>query len=286
MECPLLVWMLSCNREMTPDEYDRCYRTMQTCVPHANVEYAPQSIDSCAKMVSYMLPLLMMRHRRIPRSKWRDNITSHGKRWIEQDTDSAMNPTHRLRAMIGYHLAYDRSLVGMVMTQGRQREVINIGLGIKLLNPPPVTTAITAYVESQYHKLTPLEVSFVSPREHAEDVALRRLLILIALKSAYLSAIGQPIGFDYSRLEFDFPNSKASGDGHDLLGWEFRIWQSNLGVIRGGTRVDETYQCACAFFRGTEDTKFIWQKEAKELESWVQFLNIDQLINVLPKLTD
>ena len=37
-----------------------------------------------------------------------------------------MDSNPRVRAMIGYHLAYENCLVGMVMTQGRQREVINI----------------------------------------------------------------------------------------------------------------------------------------------------------------
>ncbi len=74
MDCPLLVWMLTFNRELTaevstipilmfrpshpevslsnsngPQEYDKCYQTMRECVPHANVPYAPQSQESrCA----------------------------------------------------------------------------------------------------------------------------------------------------------------------------------------------------------------------------------------------
>ena len=32
--------------------------------------------------------------------------------------------------MIGYHLAWENSLVGMVMVQGKQRKIINIGLSI------------------------------------------------------------------------------------------------------------------------------------------------------------
>jgi 4'-phosphopantetheinyl transferase len=54
--------------------------------------------------------------------------------------------------MIGYHLAYDTNLIGMVMTQGRQREVINIGLGIKQLSASPDDLPITVWAESQHHK--------------------------------------------------------------------------------------------------------------------------------------
>lgn len=64
-----------------------------------------------------------------------------------------MNPTHRLKAMIGYHLAYESNLIGMVMTQGRQREVVNLGLGIKQLCTPSPETSIAVYAESQYHKV-------------------------------------------------------------------------------------------------------------------------------------
>lgn len=55
--------------------------------------------------------------------------------------------------MIGYHLAYDGNLIGMVMTQGRQREVINIGMGIRQMTPP-LGPSIPAWVESQYHKVS------------------------------------------------------------------------------------------------------------------------------------
>ena len=71
-----------------------------------------------------------------------------------------MNPTHRLRAMIGYHLAYENDLVGMVMTQGRQREVINICLAIKQICTSPPEASVAAYAESQYHKVRNLHICF------------------------------------------------------------------------------------------------------------------------------
>lgn len=286
MDCPILVWMLSYNRPMTQEEYDKCYRVIQVCVPHVHIPYAPQSHESIRQIVAQMLPLLMMRHRRIPRAKWKDNCNQNGKRWIEQETDNPMNPTHRLKAMIGYHLAYEDRLVGMVMTQGRQREVVNLGLGLKQLCTSSPDTSIPVWAESQYHKLTPLEISFILPNEKPE-VVLRRLCLILALKQAYIKAIGQPIGFDWSRLEFNLPGETARGDGYPLQGWEFRMWTSNIAVLHDNGEVEEqTYQCATAFFRGTAESKFIWQKDKKELEGWVQYLNVDQLITVLPKLTD
>ncbi|KAH9064400.1 hypothetical protein EDB87DRAFT_1598818 [Lactarius vividus] len=231
-----------------------------------------------------MMPLLMMRHRRIPRARWRDHSTHNGKHWIEQMLDH-VNPEHHLRSMIGYHLAWESSLVGMVMVQGKQREVVNIGLGIKQVAVEPRDATVSAYVESLSHKLTGLEMSFLAPNL-GDEVVLRRLCILLALKSAYIKAIGQPIGFDWSRLEFNISEETCSGDGQPLTGWEFRLYKAHLGVQRRGILVEESYQCVTAHFRGTQDSKFVWQDNNKDLESWVQFINIDQMTNVIPKLTD
>src|SRR6266702_1744712 len=64
-----------------------------------------------------------------------------------------VNPEHHLRSMIGYHLAWESSLVGMVMVQGKQREVVNIGLGIKQVAVEPRDATVSTYVESLSHKV-------------------------------------------------------------------------------------------------------------------------------------
>lgn len=283
MECPILVWMLSINRDVTTDEYEKCYDLVKECVPHAKIPHDNTSIESFRQTICEMLPLLMMRHRRISRVKWKDCVTSNGKHWIEQSPDD-MPPEKFLQSMIGYHLAYDNSLCGMIMTQGRQRQVINIGLGIKQLCVEPRGVPVAAYAESFAHKLTPLEQSFIAP-ELGDEVVLRRLCILLSLKAAYIKAVGQNRGFDWSRLEFNIPDETARGDDHPLQGWEFRVFKAQLGVQRTSTVIEESYQCACAFFRGTKESKFIWHDNAKDLEAWVQFINVDQMIKVIPKLT-
>ena len=63
------------------------------------------------------------------------------------------NPEHHLRSMIGYHLAWENSLIGMVMVQGKQREVVNIGLGVKQVAVEPRDATVSAYVESLSHKV-------------------------------------------------------------------------------------------------------------------------------------
>ncbi|CAK5268785.1 unnamed protein product [Mycena citricolor] len=282
-DCPILIWMLSLNREYTKEEYDLCYKTVAECVPHAKITYEPPNADSFRQLMTYMMPLLMMRHRRIPRSKWRDCVTQNGKHWIEQSPDD-MSPEKFLHSMIGYQLSYEASLCGMAMTQGPQRSVVNIGLGIHLVGVEPRGIDVKTYIESMKHKITDVERASLGI-ELGDEVALRRLCIILSLKAAYIRAIGQPAGFDWGRLNFDIPRQCASGDGHALNGWEFRIFRASLGVARGDTLCEEHYQCVCAFFRGTNESKFIWHESTKELENWVQFINIDQMIRVVPKLS-
>lgn len=282
-DCPILVWNLSLNREYTKAEYDACYKVVKDCVPHLNLPYNPQDPDSFRQAILHMLPLLMMRHRRIPRAKWRDCQTQNGKHWIEQLPDD-MPPEKFLFSMIGYHLQWEGSLCSMAMTQGIQRKVINIGLGMKQISVEPRGVTIKAYVESLAHKLTPKELEQIT-QNSTDDIILRRLCIILSLKQAYIKAIGQPLGFDYSRLEFDVPAETALGDGHPLQGWEFRLYTVNLGVARLDQLVTEQYQCVTAFFRGYKESKFIWYTSSKELEAWVQFINIDQMLKVIPKLT-
>lgn len=130
MECPLLVWMLSLNRDTTQDvshvvrcayqhyaqtfcfqEYDQCYNLVRECAPHTNIPYQPTNVDSFSglhsascyasayhrhstgQIITAMLPLLMMRHRRISRVKWRDCSTPNGKHWIEQVHETSSHAT-------------------------------------------------------------------------------------------------------------------------------------------------------------------------------------------------
>ncbi|KAJ7123703.1 hypothetical protein C8R44DRAFT_831279 [Mycena epipterygia] len=264
-DCPILVWMISLNREYTREGYNACHKVVDDCVQHIKIA------DSFRQVMTHMLPLLMRRHRRIPRAKWRDFITPNGKHWIEQTPDG-MPPEKFLHSMIGYHLAYETSLCGMAMTRGIQRRVINIGLGMEYI-------AVERGVS-----LTPTEMQLIAP-ELGDEIVLRRLCIILTLKQAYIKAIGQPTGFDWARLEFNIPAETALGDRLPLQGWEFRVFKASLAVARKDMLVEEHYQCVCAFSRGIKDSTFVWHETARDLVSWVQFINIDQMVKVILKLT-
>ena len=116
------------------------------------------------------------------------------------------------------------------------------------------------------------------------DLMLKRLCILFALKEAYLKAIGQPLDFDLTRLEFDVPNQRVLQDGRPLSGWEFRLFTSKIGVARGTILKQEEYECVCAVYRGSSESTFIFQETSAELASWVEYINLDQLMSAGSKL--
>ena len=64
-----------------------------------------------------------------------------------------MHPEKYLRSMIGYTTASEQSLVAMSMVQGRQREVVNVGIGVRLITPEASLTGAAEYAESQSHKV-------------------------------------------------------------------------------------------------------------------------------------
>ncbi|KAG6844246.1 hypothetical protein H0H87_008460 [Tephrocybe sp. NHM501043] len=224
-----------------------------------------------------------MRHRRIPRSKWKDEATSNGKRWIEQAQDG-MSAERFMQSMIGYHSLFEGSLCSMIMVQGVKQRVVNIGIGTKQVQVEPKGLTVADYITAQSHKITPLEMGIIN---HDEDdpTRLRRLCMILALKQAYIKAIGHSSGFDYARLEFNVPEKTAMGDSFPLTGWEFRVWRTQLAVARLNRIVNEEYECVSAFFRGTEDSRFIFYETQEELNKWVQFINIDQMVKVVPKLS-
>ncbi|KAH9476920.1 4'-phosphopantetheinyl transferase pptA [Psilocybe cubensis] len=276
----VLVWMLSLNREYAKIEYDTAYQLCKLCFPNDKYKYDFNNPDSFRMLMTQLLPVLMMRHRRVPRAKWKDHVTPAGKHWIEHIPSESSN---RARPpSIGYQLTFHNSLCGMAVTQGTPAQVVNIGLGVKQLKVEPRGTSVPVYFESLSHKLTPLEIANVS--NNPDEIVLKRLCMLIALKESYIKAIGQPMGFDYSRLEFDIPNRRATGDGNLLMGWEFRVFGAKLGVARGTILKQEEYECVCAYYRGTVETTFIFHQTPQELENWVQFINIDQLMAVASKL--
>ena len=122
-------------------------------------------------------------------------------------------------------------------------------------------------------------MSFLSPT-FTDEVKLRRLYILWTIKESYTKALGQPIGFDFARIECDIPKRVIRVDGEVLQGWEFRLFRANTGVLRNGSLVEESYQCTTAIYRGSQSTKMLWEHDdAGDTDKWLRFVRVEDLIH-------
>ncbi|QRW26445.1 kinetochore protein Mis12/MTW1 [Rhizoctonia solani] len=214
-----------------------------------------------------------MDQRRAPRTSWSLKETKYGKPYIDHGND---------QKTIGYNITHSHNIVGMACAIGPKHKVWNIDCSILLA---------TYLTDNNVPQLTPLELSFLDPTL-PDEVKLRRLYILWTLKESYTKALGQPIGFDFSRIECDIPHRQIRVDGEPLLGWEFRLFRANTGVLRKGTLVEESYQCTTAIYRGGNTTKLLWEHEdgVGEGDKWLRFARQNQnallteLLGFVPQL--
>ncbi|KIL54812.1 hypothetical protein M378DRAFT_182407 [Amanita muscaria Koide BX008] len=129
-----------------------------------------------------------------------------------------------VHSMIGYHLDIQGSLCEF-----------NIGLAIKQIVVEPRGIIVAAYVESEAHKLTPLEKESILNK--TDEITLRRLATVLALKQAYIKAI------DWFRLEFNWTKRRRRGtetcSSAGNSGFSKPIWASYVvtGSMKNSTSV-------------------------------------------------
>ncbi|KAG6834422.1 hypothetical protein H0H93_009730 [Arthromyces matolae] len=161
-----------------------------------------------------------------------------------KDDDAAEDPEgKKVHEAIGYHSLYEGSLSSTITATGSKERVIHVGIGTKQVQLLSEKRTVASYIKSQAHKLTSLEIDSINA-DGDDGLRLQRLYMILALKQAYITAVGHPSTFDYSRLEFDIPNQTVMADSFPLIGWEFRMWKACFeaqGMVTG--EVDrEEYQ--------------------------------------------
>jgi len=220
-----------------------------------------------------------------PRLIVRRKYSTKRPQWFTPFTESSKSRKKYIvdpyndRRVFGYSTGWAQSVVAIAHAHGRKPEVLHIGIDIMQL-AVPAKVPILKFVESYSHKLTRHEEA-VLELKMKEDVIIRRLCVLLTIKAAYVKAVGFPPGFDYSRLDCDIPQETVRFDGKPIIGWEFRLFKVNLGVLRNGVLIEETYQCSTAMFRGGNKTSFIWEEDPKAMSNWMTFLNLDQMLHIL-----
>jgi len=86
-------------------------------------------------------------------------------------------------------------------------------------SPPPASQSTDSPLQ-----LTPGEQSYLLNLSPDEDAALTALFELWTIKESYTKALGSGLGFDFSRVEYDFRTRTLSIDGQTLCGWFLGIF--------------------------------------------------------------
>jgi len=286
MEIPVLCWVCTVSPTISEEEYNLCVKAVQEAWPDSpfaiKLSDAPRTYGTLREIIAHIVPLLMMRQQRVSRSKWKLYHTDRGKKWIERDPEG-MHPSRHLTSMMGYATATAHNLVVMAAAQGKRHQVVNIGLDVKRMVVEGVP--VSQWAQSVAHKLTPVEIELLSGLP--DDKLLSRLFVILTVKESLINGLGQPVGFDLSRIECNVPEGSIRVDGQPLLGWEFRLFRSVHevpGPDEQGGVVKEPYQITIAFYRGNNISKFHFVENPVEIERLTQYFPLENLLRVIPKL--
>ncbi|KAI5121477.1 hypothetical protein M0805_003933 [Coniferiporia weirii] len=283
METPVLCWCCTINPSITDEEYMACYNAILEAWPDSafaqRLKDLPRNYDTLREMLTHLIPLLMMRQQRIPRSKWILHQTERGKKWIEKTVDGG-HSTKQLTTMTGFTTAYDYNMVILAACQGKRNHVVNIGLGVKRLSADSVP--VQQWAQSQQHKLTQKEVQMLAGIP--DDALLSRLIILLTIKESLINGLGQPVGFDLSRIECNPMEGWLHVDGQALVGWEFRLFRCQGEAQVGDVQYVDQYQMCVAFYRGNNIVKFTFVDKPEDIDRLTQYFPFDRLVDVIPKL--
>ncbi|KIO26398.1 hypothetical protein M407DRAFT_15084 [Tulasnella calospora MUT 4182] len=271
-EQPLYAWIITINREPTDSEFATCLRCLddESYQKICNIENRD---DAWRSLLGRLIPCIVMKQRNVSRSAWSIKTTKAGKPYI----DAPKEEKH-----LGYNIAHNGSLVAMAFSLGRKHKVWNIGVDVVKISLPK-GIQFNTYIDSLRHKR-----------------ALNRLFVIWTIKESYIKALGQPPGFDFSRVECRIPDEEIYVDGKRLTGWEFRLFKSNVGVLRTSNSVfreyrnqasvppanpgalqTEIYQCCMTIYRGSELNKciFKWSEQSGELDKFLRFVTLDAMVN-------
>lgn len=119
-----------------------------------------------------------------------------------------------------------------------------------------------------------------------DEKLVSRLVILLTIKESLINGLGQPVGFDLSRIDCNIAEERIRVDGVPLLGWEWRLFRSEQQGVQGSGTFTDVYQTTVAFYRGNNLTKFIFIENPRDIQTLTQYFQLETLLKVTDKLTE
>lgn len=118
----------------------------------------------------------------------------------------------------------------------------------------------------------------------SDELLLSRFIILLTIKESLINGLGQPVGFDLSRIECNPAENFLLVDGQALLGWEFRLFRCQGEAMAGDKQYIDQYQMCVAFYRGHNVVKFSFADKPDEIDRLTQYFPFDRLVDIIPRL--
>ncbi|KDQ09980.1 hypothetical protein BOTBODRAFT_137247 [Botryobasidium botryosum FD-172 SS1] len=202
----------------------------------------------------------------------------------------------RLTPYLAFNITHDSSLVGMSYNRGDiKSDAEKVGVDVMKVALPGNET-ISSFLEILRDQLSPLERSLLAPiRPYSsslslplpatDDESLSRIFWIWTLKEAYTKALGIGLGFDFSRVEFNFLRDEVKVDGVLARGWEFRLFSlglppDNEGRTKAVTKDGlDLYQGVVATWIGGDECRVTRTQYAANGENqWYKMVTVQDII--------
>lgn len=164
--------------------------------------------DRVRSLVARLLPrLLLATHFDVPYDEVRFSVTRQGRPYISAP---------RLPVYFDFNISHDTDWVVMGFCTSRlavsDRNAPRVGTDVMALQLPKYEQDVRSFVETMDIALTASETRWVlEPLTCASgcgaETALHRLFTLWTYKEAYTKNLGMGLGFDFSRIQFDFASA-------------------------------------------------------------------------------
>lgn len=179
--------------------------------------------DRVRSLVARLLPRFLLATRfNVPWESIRFSATPEGRPFVSAPLQL---PVH-----VDFNISHDSDWVVMAFSVSPptgDQGATKVGADVMALQLPRYEQDIRSFVQTMDMALTAGETRWVLEPLHTvggEKTALARLFMLWTYKEAYTKNLGMGLGFDFSRIQFDFPSRSEpslSIDGKVQEGYRF-----------------------------------------------------------------
>lgn len=164
-------------------------------------------VDRVRSLVARLLPrLLIAKQFGVAWESIAFRATQEGRPYVSAPLEA--------QGRLDYNISHDSDWVVMAFTTTKQRRV---GVDVMAVQLPKYEQSVRSFAETMDMALTSAETAWVlQPLSSdpatplASEEALQRLYTLWTYKEAYTKNLGKGLGFDFARIQFDFPSTPIS----------------------------------------------------------------------------